>query len=104
MGSERVYPSFAGLDALLSQLGITGSGKDSFVNAIAGLIKQQPGKSMDRKQDGAGSPYARPATLGGLEEFVPNLRLPRVPSQTHWLHEENPELVNVLIRDFLAER
>src|SRR2546425_5767303 len=43
-----------------------------------------------------GSPYARPGTLDGLEDFVPDLRLHRVPSHTHWLHEENPELANGL--------
>ena len=50
-----------------------------------------------------GSPYVRPATLEGLESLVPDLRLHRVPSQTHWLHEESPELVNGLIRAFVAE-
>lgn len=50
-----------------------------------------------------GSAYARPATLVGLEDLVPDLRLDRVPSRTHWLHEENPGVVNGLIRDFLAE-
>jgi epoxide hydrolase 4 len=50
-----------------------------------------------------GSPYARPATLKGLGDFVPNLRLERVPSETHWLHEEQPELVNRLLRAFLDE-
>jgi pimeloyl-ACP methyl ester carboxylesterase len=50
-----------------------------------------------------GSPYVRSATLDGLEGLVPDLRLRRVPSQTHWLHEESPELINSLIRDFLNE-
>jgi pimeloyl-ACP methyl ester carboxylesterase len=34
---------------------------------------------------------------------VPDLRLERVPSETHWLHEEQPELVNRLVRAFLDE-
>ena len=50
-----------------------------------------------------GSPYARPATLDGLEDFVPDLRLERVTSETHWLHEEQPEVVNRLVRAFLDE-
>jgi epoxide hydrolase 4 len=50
-----------------------------------------------------GSPYARPATLEDLGDFVPDLRLERVPSETHWLHEEQPELVNRLVRAFLDE-
>jgi pimeloyl-ACP methyl ester carboxylesterase len=50
-----------------------------------------------------GSPYATPATIEGLDRLVPDLRLHRVPSETHWLHEEKPALVNELIREFLAE-
>lgn len=50
-----------------------------------------------------GSPYVRPATLHGLEELVPDLRLERVPSDTHWLHEEQPELLNRSVGAFLDE-
>ncbi len=46
------------------------------------------------------SPFARPATLDGLEELVPDLRLHRIPDRSHWLHEQEPEKVNRLIREF----
>jgi pimeloyl-ACP methyl ester carboxylesterase len=51
-----------------------------------------------------GSPYVRPATLEGLEQLVPDLRLVRVPSETHWLHEEQPQLLNRLVRGYLEEK
>lgn len=59
------------VDTALAQAGVTGSAKDSIHSMIEGAIKQQPGKSMDRKQDGAGSPYA---------QVVPPSVAPPVPS------------------------
>jgi epoxide hydrolase 4 len=41
--------------------------------------------------------------LDGLEEFVPNLRIDRIPEGTHWVVHEFPDQVNLLIRDFLAQ-
>jgi pimeloyl-ACP methyl ester carboxylesterase len=40
--------------------------------------------------------------LDGLETFVPNLTIKRVPDGSHWVVHQQPELVNRLIRDFLA--
>ena len=40
--------------------------------------------------------------LEGLEEFVPNLTIVRIPDGTHWVIHEQPERVNRLIREFLA--
>jgi epoxide hydrolase 4 len=39
--------------------------------------------------------------LTGLEEFVPDLRIIRVPDGSHWLVHEQPELVNAAIREFI---
>ncbi len=39
--------------------------------------------------------------LDGLEEFVPDLRIQRIPEGSHWVVQEYPELVNRYIRDFL---
>ncbi len=36
--------------------------------------------------------------LDGLEQFVPEMRLERIPDGTHWVVHEEPELVNRLIR------
>ena len=40
--------------------------------------------------------------LDGLEKFVPDLTIQRVPEGSHWVIHEAPELVNGYIRDFLA--
>jgi pimeloyl-ACP methyl ester carboxylesterase len=40
--------------------------------------------------------------LDGLEAFVPNLTIRRVPEGSHWVVHQQPGLVNRLIRDFLA--
>ncbi len=39
--------------------------------------------------------------LDGLGEFVPDLRIRRIPDGTHWLIPEKPALVNALLRDFI---
>jgi pimeloyl-ACP methyl ester carboxylesterase len=41
--------------------------------------------------------------LDGLEQFVPDLRVNRIPSATHWVVHEEPELVNATIREFLSD-
>jgi len=42
------------------------------------------------------------SNLDGLDQYVPNLRVERVPNGSHWIVHEQPELVNRLIREFLA--
>src|SRR3989442_1802333 len=42
--------------------------------------------------------------LDGLGEFVPDLRIRRVPDGTHWLIHEKLALVNSLLRDFIQNR
>jgi pimeloyl-ACP methyl ester carboxylesterase len=39
--------------------------------------------------------------LEGLDKFVPNLTIKRIPDGTHWVIHEKPELVNGYIRDFV---
>ena len=43
-----------------------------------------------------------PGNLEGLERFVPDLRVRRVPHASHWVVHEEPELVNRAIREFLG--
>jgi pimeloyl-ACP methyl ester carboxylesterase len=43
-----------------------------------------------------------PGNLDGLELYVDDLTLKRIPDATHWIVNEQPELVNSLIREFLA--
>jgi pimeloyl-ACP methyl ester carboxylesterase len=41
------------------------------------------------------------SNLEGMEAFVPNLALRRIPEGTHWVVHENPGEVNGYIREFL---
>lgn len=41
--------------------------------------------------------------LNGLEEFVPDLTVRRIPDGTHWVIHEKPALVNGLIREFMMQ-
>ena len=41
--------------------------------------------------------------LDGLDKFVPNLKIERIPEGTHWVIHEQPERVNRLIREFLSK-
>jgi pimeloyl-ACP methyl ester carboxylesterase len=40
--------------------------------------------------------------LDGLEKFVPDLTIRRVPEGSHWVIHEAPDLINRYIREFLA--
>ena len=48
--------------------------------------------------------YLLPGNLVGLEEFVPDLTVKRVPDAGHWIVHEKPDLVNGTIRDFIRAR
>ena len=39
--------------------------------------------------------------LDGLEEYVADLTVKRIPDGSHWVSHEQPERINALIRDFL---
>ncbi len=39
--------------------------------------------------------------LDGLEEYIEDLTVKRIPEGSHWVSHEQPERVNALIRDFL---
>jgi pimeloyl-ACP methyl ester carboxylesterase len=43
----------------------------------------------------------RPSLLDGLDAFIPDLRLVRIPEGSHWIIHEQPARVNALIRDFI---
>ena len=42
-----------------------------------------------------------PSLLDGLEQYVPDLTLKRIPDGSHWVIHEQPKLVNEYIRAFL---
>lgn len=50
---------------------------------------------------GEQDPYLLASNLEGLDRFVPNLRVERIPDATHWVVHEKPQLVNSLIRSFV---
>ena len=37
----------------------------------------------------------------GLEQWVPNIQIKRIPDSGHWVQQEKPELVNTLMAEFL---
>lgn len=45
--------------------------------------------------------YLLPGNLEGVEEYVPDLELRRVPDAGHWIVHQKPDLVNGAIREFL---
>jgi pimeloyl-ACP methyl ester carboxylesterase len=40
--------------------------------------------------------------LDGIEEYVADLTVKRIPDATHWVVHEQPEVVNALIRQFIS--
>jgi pimeloyl-ACP methyl ester carboxylesterase len=50
---------------------------------------------------GLGDTALPEALLEGLDGFVPDLRIERVPGATHWIVHEQPQQVAALIGDFL---
>jgi pimeloyl-ACP methyl ester carboxylesterase len=42
-----------------------------------------------------------PGNLEGLDRFVPDLTIRRIPDANHWVVHQRPELVNGYIREFL---
>lgn len=39
----------------------------------------------------------------GLEQWVPNIQIKRIPDSGHWVQQEKPELVNQYMREFLVK-
>jgi len=50
---------------------------------------------------GEKDPYLLTGNLNGLDRYVRNLRVERIPDGTHWVVHEKSALVNSLIRSFL---
>jgi pimeloyl-ACP methyl ester carboxylesterase len=41
------------------------------------------------------------ANLDGLQDYIQDLTVKRIPDGSHWVIHEQPDRVNTLIRDFL---
>jgi pimeloyl-ACP methyl ester carboxylesterase len=52
---------------------------------------------------GMGDTALPAALLEGLEDFVPDLRIERVPDATHWIVHEQPQRVAALLGAFFAQ-
>jgi epoxide hydrolase 4 len=50
---------------------------------------------------GEKDPYLLTGNLAGLEDFVRDLRVRRIPDASHWVVHEMPALVNAWIREFI---
>jgi pimeloyl-ACP methyl ester carboxylesterase len=50
---------------------------------------------------GERDPYLLTGNLEGLDKFVPDLTIQRIPDGPHWVIHEKPALVNYLIRTFI---
>lgn len=48
--------------------------------------------------------YLLSSNLSGLERYVANLTIRRIPTGSHWVVHEKPDLINAYIRDFVASR
>lgn len=48
--------------------------------------------------------YLLTGNLEGLERYVPDLTIRRVPDGSHWVIHEKPALVNTFIREFIESR
>jgi len=46
--------------------------------------------------------YLLEGNLKGVEQFVPDLTIKRIPDGSHWVIHEKPELVNSYIRQFIS--
>jgi pimeloyl-ACP methyl ester carboxylesterase len=53
---------------------------------------------------GEKDPALLTGNLEGLDKFVPNLIIKRIPEGSHWVVHEQPALVDATIRDFLGRR
>ena len=72
----------------------------SFGGAVARLTVRVPTLVIWGERDQA----LLTGNLDGLERFVPDLTIERIPDGSHWVIHERPELVNRLIHNFLAPR
>ena len=50
---------------------------------------------------GEKDPYLLTGNLNGLEQYVPDLTVRRVPDGSHWVVHQQPELINSYIREFI---
>lgn len=71
---------------------------------LQGLLKMLPNKTVTVPTLviwGEQDMYLLASELDGLEEYVPNVTIQRIPEGTHWVIHEQPTQVNNYIHEFL---
>jgi pimeloyl-ACP methyl ester carboxylesterase len=82
------------------------------INYYRAALRRSPGKALARmkpieaqtlviwgmRDRHLGSELAEPAS-----EWVPNVRVERIPDATHWVQHDAPERVNELLLDFFDD-
>jgi pimeloyl-ACP methyl ester carboxylesterase len=83
-----------------AEVGPGGGGHEAFKtkHPVASFEVKMPTLVIWGEKD----PYILTGNLDGLERYVPQLTVERIPDATHWVVHEKPARVNELIRDFLA--
>lgn len=78
-------------------------------DTVAALPDAHPARAVQRPIEvptlviwGERDAYLLPGNLDGLERYVTDLTVRRVPDASHWVVHERPELVNRCIREFLG--
>lgn len=80
-----------------AQLGsFTGDSDDTIATSSANVITVPTLVIWGEKDT-----YLLPGNLDGLEQYVTNLTVKRVPDGSHWVIHEQPDLVNSYIRKFI---
>lgn len=77
-----------------------GGNVGTFVKDVPSLTVKVPTLVIWGEKD----PYLLLGNLEGLERFVSDLTIKRVPDGTHWVVHEKPDLVNRYIRDFIESK
>jgi epoxide hydrolase 4 len=72
----------------------------SFETGIANPIVNVPTLVIWGEQD----PHLMTSNLDGLDQYVPDLTVKRIPDGTHWVIHEQPKLVAQHMRDWMAAR
>jgi pimeloyl-ACP methyl ester carboxylesterase len=66
-------------------------------NALPSLLVRVPTMVIWGEKDS----YLLPGNLEGLDQYVPDLTVRRIPQGSHWVIHEQPVAINAAIREFL---
>jgi epoxide hydrolase 4 len=78
-------------------LGAFAGEKSGLSGALPSLLVRVPTLVIWGERDS----YLLPGNLEGLEQYVPELTVRRIPEGSHWVIHEQPAAINAAIREFL---